>query len=92
MLRQPWLRSVAIGRDQYSESPIRGAAEVDTTRSKQSGIGRHGRKTDRIDAEVLALALDRGGIPVAHVLSPQRQSSGAGSTYGERSSSPAHRW
>ncbi|MFO0566031.1 MAG: IS110 family transposase [Polyangiaceae bacterium] len=46
---------------------------VDTTRSKQLGIGRHGRKTDRIDAEVLALALERGGIPMAHVLSPQRR-------------------
>jgi transposase len=46
---------------------------VDTTRSKQLGIGRHGRKTDRIDAEVLARAVDRGGIPLAHVLSPQRR-------------------
>lgn len=46
---------------------------VDTTRSKQLGIGRHGRKTDRIDAEVLAFALERGGIPLAHVLSPQRR-------------------
>ena len=46
---------------------------VDTTRSRRLGIGQHGRKTDRIDAEVLALALDRGGIPVAHVLSPHRR-------------------
>jgi transposase len=46
---------------------------VDTTRSKQMGIGQHGRKTDRIDAEVLARAVERGGIPVAHVLSPQRR-------------------
>jgi transposase len=46
---------------------------VDTTRSKQLGIGRHGRKTDRIDAEVLARAVERGGIPVAHVLSPHRR-------------------
>jgi transposase len=46
---------------------------VDTTRSKRLGIGQHGRKTDRIDAEVLALALERGGIPVAHVLSPHRR-------------------
>ncbi len=30
---------------------------VDTTRVKQIGIGAHGRKTDRIDAEVLARAL-----------------------------------
>ena len=46
---------------------------VDTTRSKRIGIGQHGRKTDRIDAEVLARALERGGIPVAHVLSPHRR-------------------
>jgi transposase len=46
---------------------------VDTTRVKQLGIGQHGRKTDRIDAEILARALERGHIPVAHVLSPQRQ-------------------
>jgi transposase len=46
---------------------------VDTTRSRQLGIGRHGRKTDRIDAEVLARALERGGIPAAHVLSPERR-------------------
>ena len=46
---------------------------VDTTRSRQLGIGQHGRKTDRIDAEVLARAVERGGIPVAHVLSPHRR-------------------
>jgi len=46
---------------------------VDTTRSKRLGIGQHGRKTDRIDAEVLARALERGGIPAAHVLSPHRR-------------------
>lgn len=46
---------------------------VDTTRSRQLGIGRHGRKTDRIDAEVLARALARGAIPAAHVLSPHRR-------------------
>jgi transposase len=46
---------------------------VDTTRSRRLGIGQHGRKTDRIDAEVLARALERGGIPVAHVLSPHRR-------------------
>jgi len=48
---------------------------VDTTRSRRLGIGQHGRKTDRIDAEVLARALERGGIPVAHVLSPQARAS-----------------
>jgi transposase len=46
---------------------------VDTTRSRQLGIGAHGRKTDRLDAEALARALDRGGIPAAHVLSPSRR-------------------
>lgn len=46
---------------------------VDTTRSRQLGIGRHGRKTDRIDAEVLARALESGSIPKAHVLSPHRR-------------------
>jgi transposase len=46
---------------------------VDTTRVRQLGIGQHGRKTDRIDAEILALAVERGRIPMAHVLSPARR-------------------
>jgi len=46
---------------------------VDTTRVKQLGIGHHGRKNDRIDAEVLATALLAGRIPQAHILSPARQ-------------------
>jgi transposase len=46
---------------------------VDTTRSRQLGIGQHGRKTDRIDAETLARALEVGRIPLAHVLSPKRR-------------------
>jgi transposase len=46
---------------------------VDTTRVKQIGVGQHGRKTDKIDAEVLARALEAGRIPLAHVLSPARQ-------------------
>jgi transposase len=46
---------------------------VDTTRSRQLGVGAHGRKTDRLDAEALARALERGGIPAAHVLSPSRR-------------------
>lgn len=46
---------------------------VDTTRSRRLGIGQHRRKNDRIDAEVLALAVERGGIPLAHLLSPHRQ-------------------
>lgn len=46
---------------------------VDTTRVGKLGIGQHGRKTDRVDAEVLARAVESGHIPVAHVLSPQRR-------------------
>jgi transposase len=46
---------------------------VDTTRARQLGIGQHGRKTDRIDAETLARGVERGGIPLAHVLSPERR-------------------
>ena len=46
---------------------------VDTTRVRQLGIGQHGRKTDRIDAETLARAVESGRIPLAHMLSPARQ-------------------
>ena len=46
---------------------------VDTTRVGKLGIGQHGRKTDRIDAEVLARAVESGHIPIAHVLSPERR-------------------
>lgn len=46
---------------------------MDATRVRQLGIGRHGRKTDRIDAEVLARSLEKGLIPRAHVLSEERQ-------------------
>jgi len=46
---------------------------VDTTRVRQLGIGQHGRKNDRIDAEVLATALLTGRIPQAHILSAGRQ-------------------
>ena len=46
---------------------------VDTTRVRQLGIGSHGRKTDTIDAEHLARAVEAGRIPVAHVLSEARQ-------------------
>lgn len=42
---------------------------VDTTRVRQLGVGQHGRKNDRLDAEVLARALERGWLPQAHVLS-----------------------
>ena len=46
---------------------------VDTTRSRKMGIGQHRRKNDRIDAEVMAMAVESGGIPLAHLLSPHRQ-------------------
>jgi transposase len=46
---------------------------IDTTRSREMGVGHHRRKNDRIDAEVMALAVERGGIPLAHLLSPHRQ-------------------
>jgi len=47
---------------------------VDTTRCRQLGIGQHRKKTDRIDAEVLARAVERGRIPLAHVLSTSPRS------------------
>ena len=46
---------------------------ADTTRVREVGIGHHRRKNDRIDAGVLALALEKGNIPQAHVLSPARR-------------------
>lgn len=46
---------------------------ADTTRVRQLGIGQHGRKTDRIDAETLAVALEQGRLPCAHVLSEHRR-------------------
>lgn len=46
---------------------------VDTTRVKKLGVGQHRRKTDRIDAEVLARAVEEDRIPRAHLLSKHRQ-------------------
>jgi transposase len=46
---------------------------ADTTRVREVGIGHHRRKNDRIDAGVLALALEKGNIPRAHLLSPARR-------------------
>lgn len=46
---------------------------VDTTRARQLGIGHHKRKNDRIDAGVLALAIEKDAIPRAHVLSHHRR-------------------
>jgi hypothetical protein len=45
----------------------------DTTRRKRIGIGEHGRKNDRIDAEKMAHALEEGRIPKAHVSSASRR-------------------
>ncbi|WP_394842096.1 IS110 family transposase [Pendulispora brunnea] len=42
---------------------------VDTTRLKTIGIGHHKRKNDALDAEHLAIAVEQGRIPEAHVLS-----------------------
>jgi len=47
---------------------------IDTTRVKQIGVGHHGRKRDCIDAEVIARAVERNLVPLAHVLSPHRRS------------------
>lgn len=46
---------------------------LDTTRARQIGIGSHGKKTDRIDAETLARALEENRVPRAHVLSKERR-------------------
>jgi len=46
---------------------------VDTTRVRQLGVGERGRKTDRIDAEILAKAVEKGSLPKAHLLSKPRQ-------------------
>jgi transposase len=49
------------------------AQMVDTTRVRRIGVGQHGRKNDRVDAEAIAWATERKQIPLAHVLSPERQ-------------------
>jgi transposase len=46
---------------------------IDTTRARALGIGQHKRKTDRVDAETIARALEVGRIPLAYVLSPHRR-------------------
>lgn len=46
---------------------------VDTTRVRALGIGQHSRKTDRIDAELLAREVERDRIPRAHLLSEAQQ-------------------
>jgi len=55
--------------EQWGKQPVM----LDTTRVRQIGVGQHGRKNDALDAEAIALALDTGRVPVAHVLSPERR-------------------
>jgi transposase len=44
------------------------ARVFDTTRVRRLGVGEHGRKNDRLDAERLAIALERNHAAFAHVL------------------------
>lgn len=46
---------------------------ADTTRVRQLGIGHHGRKNDRIDAEKLARAGEAGRVPKAWILTHASQ-------------------
>lgn len=65
--REAWY--VARRLEEWGHEPV----IVDTTRVRQLGVGHHKRKTDRLDAEVLARALEEGRIPRAWRLSPHRQ-------------------
>jgi transposase len=47
---------------------------LDTTRVREMGVGRHGRKNDTIDATTLAMALERGYVARAHVMSDAARS------------------
>ncbi len=44
---------------------------LDTTRVREMGVGRYGRKNDRLDATCLAMALERGHVARAHVMSDE---------------------
>jgi transposase len=65
--REAWY--VAGRLEEWGQEPL----IVDTTRVRQLGVGHHKRKTDRLDAEVLARAVEEGRIPRAWRLSPHRQ-------------------
>lgn len=65
--REAWY--VARRLEEWGQEPV----IVDTTRVRQIGVGHHKRKTDRLDAEALALALEEGRIPRAWRLAPHRQ-------------------
>ncbi len=65
--REGWhVHDVLVG---WGQQPVM----LDTTRVRQIGVGQHGRKNDALDAEAMALALDAGRVPMAHVLSPERR-------------------
>jgi transposase len=65
--REGWW--VADRLEEWGHEPVM----VDTTRVRQLGVGQHGSKTDRKDAEALAVALEQGRLPRAYRLSPHRQ-------------------
>jgi transposase len=65
--REAWY--IAARLEEWGHEPLL----VDTTRVRQLGVGQHGRKTDRQDAEVLARAVEQNRVPLAHRLSPHRQ-------------------
>ncbi len=65
--REAW--HIAARLEEWGHDPLL----VDTTRVRQLGVGHHGRKTDRNDAEVLARAVEENRVPLAHWLSPHRQ-------------------
>lgn len=65
--REAWF--IAETLRQWGHEPVL----VDTTRVRKLGIGQHGRKNDRIDAELLAIELEKNNIPRAHELSRPRQ-------------------
>ena len=61
--REAWhVHDVMVG---WEKEPVL----LDTTRIRRIGVGQHGRKNDSIDAEAIAMAMDAGRVPVAHVLS-----------------------
>jgi transposase len=70
------MRSVGLdlGARHIAYCEVREGKVVDrVTRLKTIGVGQHKRKNDAIDAEHIALAVEAGRIPEAHVLSPERR-------------------
>jgi transposase len=65
--REAWhVHEVMVG---WEKEPVL----LDTTRIRRIGVGQHGCKNDSIDAEAIAMEMDAGRVPVAHVLSPERR-------------------